>query len=48
MIYCEKINNYVDQNEKCLICIFYKKNEDSCFYSEWYPGLKEGRNTEND
>jgi len=36
MIYCEKIHDYVDQEEKCIYCIFYKKLEDSCFYPEWY------------
>lgn len=40
MIYCEKENgNYVDQNEKCLTCIFYDKETDSCNYEEWNPGL---------
>lgn len=35
MIYCKKENgNYVDQEEKCLKCIFYKYDEDSCFYPE--------------
>jgi len=40
MIYCEKEKgNYVDQNKKCMKCIFYKRDEDSCFYPEWVPGL---------
>jgi hypothetical protein len=43
MIYCQKINDYVDQETKCMQCIFYKRDEDSCFYPEWKPGLKKGR-----
>jgi hypothetical protein len=39
-IYCSKIEDYVDQETKCMKCIFYKKDEDSCFYPEWIPGLK--------
>jgi hypothetical protein len=43
MIYCEKRQNYVDQEITCLLCVFYKRKEDSCFYSKWNPGLKKGR-----
>jgi hypothetical protein len=46
MIYCKKIEDYVEQEKNCLICIFYIKNKDSCWYEEWYPGLKDGRNIE--
>lgn len=31
MIYCEKEKgNYVDQEEKCINCIFYLYNENTC------------------
>jgi hypothetical protein len=43
MIYCEQIHDYVYQDEKCDTCIFYKKDEDSCFYPEWIPGLKKDK-----
>jgi len=43
MIYCEKINDYVEQKEKCLSCIFYNFDEDTCTYEEWHPGLKRGK-----
>ena len=43
MIYCEQRNDYVEQDKKCVKCIFYKLEEDSCFYPDWYPGLKKGR-----
>ena len=39
MIYCDKIQDYVDQQEKCIECIFYKIDEDSCFHPDWKPGL---------
>ena len=48
MIYCERVNNYVFQEEKCLGCIFYEEDEDSCFYPEWIPGLKSGRDLEKE
>lgn len=41
MIYCDKIEDYVDQNEKCINCIFYKKQKDICDYDKWHPGLKQ-------
>jgi len=44
MIYCERKKDYVEQIEKCDNCIFYIKEEDSCFYPEWVPGLKKGKN----
>lgn len=45
MIYCEKRKGkYIDQNKYCYHkCIFYNAKEDSCWYPEWYPGLKKGR-----
>lgn len=30
MIYCQLINDYVDQNEKCIKCQYYLKLEDAC------------------
>lgn len=47
MIYCEKIHDYVEQEEKCLTCIFYKKEEDSCTYEDWHPGLIRGKDESN-
>jgi len=47
MIYCGKIKDYISQKEKCILCIFYDKNEDSCWHEEWYPGLEKGR-SDND
>jgi hypothetical protein len=47
MIFCKKINDYVDQETKCMKCIFYKVKEDSCYYENWIPGLKKGRDLEN-
>jgi hypothetical protein len=39
MIYCEKRKDYVEQEEVCLLCIFYTIDIDSCWYGDWYPGL---------
>jgi len=48
MIYCSLINCYVDQEKKCMLCTFYKVDEDSCDYENWYPGLKKGRDLEHE
>jgi hypothetical protein len=36
MIYCGKIDEYVDQNRKCVKtkCKYYIEKEDSCIYPE--------------
>jgi len=48
MIFCEKESGkYVDQNEECICCIFYKADEDSCIYEDWFPGLKKGKDESN-
>ena len=47
MIYCERINEYVDQEEKCIACIFYLPNEDTCDWENWHPGLKKGKDESN-
>jgi hypothetical protein len=47
MIYCKKIENYVDQDEKCDACIFYLIKEDSCDWENWHPGLKKGKDESN-
>jgi hypothetical protein len=46
VIYCSKINDYVDQETKCMKCIFYKVDEDSCTFEEWKPGLKQNTDIE--
>lgn len=43
MIYCDKIQDYVEQEEVCIHCIFYNYDTDTCEYEDWYPGLKKGR-----
>lgn len=43
MIYCDKIKDYVDQEERCFNCIFYKIIEDTCDYENWHPGLKKDK-----
>lgn len=39
MIYCSRIEDYVFQDEKCINCIFYNKETDSCDYEEFHPGI---------
>ena len=39
MMYCDKTQNYVNQNEHCMTCIFYKREDDACDYKNWIPGL---------
>ncbi len=48
MIYCERDKKYKRQKESCKTCIFYDWQEDSCSYEIFRPGLKIGRNWEND
>ncbi len=43
MIYCDKRQEYVHQNEECINCIFYNRNEDFCKYEDWIPGLIKGK-----
>ena len=39
MIYCSKINDYVEQEKRCIHCIFYLTEEDTCNYDKWMPGM---------
>jgi len=48
MIYCVKIRDYIEQDEKCINCIFYLYDEDTCDWENWHPGLKKGKDLEND
>jgi len=50
MIYCERIKNYVDQDDVCVktCCVFFNYAEDSCTHQDWHPGLKKGRDTTNE
>jgi len=47
MIYCNKIHDYVDQDNVCVkeCCVFFNYAEDSCTQPDWNPGLKKGRDT---
>jgi len=48
MIYCDKRQEYVHQDEECMCCTFYNRNTDSCWYEEWIPGLlKKGKDESN-
>ena len=38
MIYCDKNQEYVPQDEQCYICVWYNQEEDSCKYKECIPG----------
>jgi hypothetical protein len=44
MIYCGYIRNYINQEDKCINCILYNEEEDSCDYELFNPGLKKGKN----
>jgi len=46
MIYCSRIEDYVFQEEKCIGCIFYDKETDSCDYEVFRPGLKQNPDME--
>jgi hypothetical protein len=46
MIYCSRIEDYVFQEEKCIGCIFYDKETDSCDYEELHSGLKQNTSIE--
>jgi hypothetical protein len=47
MIYCERVENYVEQDEKCINCIFYETEKDDCTYELFYPGLKKEKDESN-
>lgn len=46
MIYCDKRQEYVHQDQKCDNCIFYNLKEDSCEYYLWIPGLIQHKDEE--
>lgn len=44
LVWCEQYKINIEKDFVCKLCIFLKENK--CIYSNWKPGLKNGKDLE--